>query len=103
MALSWPFKDPDEILDFDIDWTSRLLSADELEDGVTTPTDAIATSTFTLSAGSLTKGVDTYSSTRTKVWLSGGEEGESYQILNRITTTGGRTMDQTVKLKIKGK
>ncbi len=24
MALSWPFKDPDEVLDYQIDWTARL-------------------------------------------------------------------------------
>jgi hypothetical protein len=40
---------------------------------------------------------------RTKVWLSGGADGQSYLVLNRITTVGGRTMDQTMKLKVKSK
>ncbi|MBR0995227.1 hypothetical protein JQ580_31410 [Bradyrhizobium japonicum] len=30
---------------------------------------------------------------------SSGTEGETYLVQNRIVTTGGRTMDQTVKLK----
>lgn len=103
MSLSWPAKDPDEVLDFDIDWASRLLSADEIAAGTTTPADAIASSQFTLPAGTLVANSSSYSSTRTKVWLSGGDDGLSYAVLNRIVTAGGRTMDQTVKLKVKSK
>lgn len=103
MSLSWPPKDPNEVLDYDIDWSSRLLSADEIAAGTTTPADTIATSTFTLPGGSLVANSSLYTSTRTKVWLSGGDEGASYDVLNRITTAGGRTMDQTVKLKVKSK
>lgn len=102
---SWPAKDPDEILDYDLDWTNRLYSADELarvDAGETvTPADTIASSTFELPDGSLVANSSTYSSARTKVWLAGGADGESYLVQNRITTAGGRTMDQTVKIKIK--
>jgi hypothetical protein len=41
--------------------------------------------------------------TKTTVWLSGGSEGVTYDILNRIVTNGGRTMDQTVELRVKSK
>jgi len=90
MALTWPFKDPDEVLDYEIDWSDRL------------GTDTIATSTYTVPAG-ITKNSSTNDDTTTTVWLSAGTEGETYSILNRITTAGGRTMDQTVKLKVKSK
>lgn len=104
---TWPAKDPDEILDYDLDWTARLYSADELDQvdaGQTvTPADAIASSQFMLPSGTLVASASSFTSTRTNVWLAGGAEGESYLVLNRITTTGGRTMDQTVKLKIRTK
>jgi len=52
---SWPFKDPDEILDFDIDWAQRLFSEEELAlfnaGRDVDPDDAIATSVFSLPAG----------------------------------------------------
>lgn len=107
MALTWPFKDPDEVLDYDVDWTNRLYDADELalvNAGQTVvPEDTILTSTFTLPDGSLVKNSQAFSSTATKIWLSGGDEGLTYLIVNEITTAGGRTMDQTMKLKIKTK
>jgi len=44
-----------------------------------------------------------FTCTATKVCLSGGAEYQTYLIQNRITTVGGRTMDQTVKLKVTSK
>lgn len=108
MALSWPAKDPDEVLDYDIDWTSRLYSADELDrvsaGETVVPADTIVTSTFTLPSDiALVKDSESNGTTATKIWLSGGTEGQTYLIVNEIVTAGGRTMDQTVKLKIKSK
>jgi hypothetical protein len=107
MSLPWPVKDPDEVLDYDVDWTQRLYSADELDQvaaGATVvPADTIASSQFTLPAGTLVANSSSFTSVRTKVWLSGGADGQSYLVLNRITTVGGRTMDQTMKLKVKSK
>lgn len=87
---SWPFKDPDEVLDYEIDWATHL------------GTDQISTSAWIVPSGI----VETSSSktlTTTTIWLSGGTVGEAYQITNRIVTVDGRTMDWTVKLKIKEK
>lgn len=110
MPLSWPPKDPDEVLDYDVDWTVRLYSKEELEeydDGENpdvVPADTIATSTFVLPVGAaLIANSAANSPTATKIWLSGGDEGETYQIINRIQTAGGRTMDQTIALKVKTK
>jgi hypothetical protein len=85
--LMWPDKDPDEVLDYKIDWATRL-------DG-----DTISSSTWMVSAG-LTKNSDTSATTSTTIWLSSGVEGAVYQIVNEIVTVGGRTMDQTVVLRI---
>ncbi len=90
MSLIWPPKDPDEVLDYKIDWTARL-------DG-----DTILTSTWVVPAG-ITKNSDSHTTTASLVWLSGGTLGAVLELINRIITTAGRTMDQTVKLKIKAK
>ena len=91
MAARWTTpKDPNEVLDYSIDWTGPLAG------------DTIATSTWTVPAG-LTSGADSKTDTRTTVWLSGGTENASYELLNRITTAGGRTRDLTCVLKIKTK
>jgi hypothetical protein len=90
MALTWPNKDPNELLDYQIDWLPRLVD------------DTIATSAWTIPAG-LTNASETFTNQTTTVWLSGGTIGETYSILNRITTAGGRTMDQTVNLTIASK
>lgn len=112
MSKSWPAKDPDEVLDYDVDWTFRLYNEAELEaaqaqldagqDVTIVPADTIATSTFTLPTG-IVANSSTNTTRVTKVWLSGGTDGQAYLIQNRIVTSGGRTMDQTVKLKIKTK
>lgn len=83
-------KDPNEVVDYDLDWSDLM----------TDDTDTIATSSWTVPAG-ITKDSSSNTTTRTKVWLSGGTAGETYTLLNRITTAGGRTLDQSVKLKMK--
>jgi hypothetical protein len=90
MFLAWPNKDPDEVLDYEIDWSARVL------------TDTILTSVWTIPSG-ITKNSDSKTAATTTAWLSGGTLGTTYEILNRIVTAGGRTMDQTVKIKIKAK
>lgn len=80
-------KDPDAILDFSVDW-SRWLAGDE-----------IAASEWIVASG-LTKTSETNSPTKTTVWLSGGDAGQSYSVTNRITTTGGRTEDRSFTIRV---
>jgi hypothetical protein len=87
MTLKWPVKDPDEVLDYQVDWTEKLA------------TDTIATSTWIVPAG-LTKDSDSNTPTKTTIWLSGGTPGEQYGITNRITTTGGRTIEQWLTIRV---
>ena len=90
MALAWPAKDPDEVLDYQLDWSKRLLD------------DTIQSSEWILPEG-LEKGSDFHDASTTTVWLRGGTLDQTHIVLNRIVTNGGRTMDQSVKLKIKSK
>lgn len=87
---TWPAKDPDEELDYEIDWSPRV------------GTDAIATSTWIVPTG-ITSADGSNDDTTTTIWLSGGTVGTTYTLTNRIVTDAGRTMDQSVKIKIKTK
>lgn len=85
--LKWPDKDPNEKLDYQIDWSERLSD------------DTIATSTWIIPTG-LVLEVSSNTDTTTVVWLSGGVLSKNYKITNRITTVAGRIMDQSVFLTI---
>ena len=80
-------KDPNAILDYSVDW-SRWPAGDE-----------IATSEWIVPVG-LAKASDTNTTTKATVWLSGGAAGQSYAVTNRITTTGGRTEDRTMTIRV---
>lgn len=94
--LTWPTKDPDEVLDYELDWadpeTPRLVSGETL-----------LTSTWTVAEGDVVIDSDAFAPTGlATVWLSGGTAGQNV-LLNRVTTSGGRTYDQSVKLRVRSK
>ena len=80
-------KDPNAVLDYVVDWTTWLNG------------DTIATILWTVPAG-ITQDSESESTTSATVWLSGGTVGETYQLVNRITTAGGRTEDRTIRITI---
>lgn len=89
MALNnWPDKDPDEILDYKLNWRARIEAGDK-----------ITSSIWTVPAG-LTSGTTTYTDYTTTIWLSDGVADTSYTIKNTITTEGGRTMEYSVRLRV---
>jgi hypothetical protein len=93
MTIKWDDKDPDDIDAFSLDWSTRLAS------------ETIASSLWVIDpadgATPLTNESQSNTTAITTIWLSGGVEDESYALTNRITTTAGRTLDQTVRLKVK--
>jgi hypothetical protein len=90
MTLRWPTKDPDASLDYAIDWTDWLKN------------DTITSSTWVLPNG-ITKVRDSFTDTVATIWLSGGADGSSYSLLNKIETAGGRKEDRSVLLELKQK
>jgi len=87
-------KDPNATLDYTIDWA----------DWLTDMSDTIATATWVPQTGS---GITVANSTNTTLtataWLSGGNVvpgGKEYRVRCRITTTGGRTDDRSIFLKV---
>ena len=93
--LAWPTKDPDDVLDYTLDWSLRLVTGDDITTSVW----------FTDSATSpgLEMDSDTFDGNSATVWLSGGIPGTTYIVTNRVTTNAARIMDQSVKLKVKEK
>jgi hypothetical protein len=83
-------KDPQAVLDYEVKWTEWL-------DG-----DTIQTSTFTVAAG-LTKDSQTAGTDTATVWLSGGTLGETYLVVNRVVTAGGRQDDREFRVVMQNK
>jgi len=80
-------KDPDAVLDYQINWLAWL-------DG-----DTISTSEWEAPTG-ITIDSDSATTSATTVWLSSGTAGDSYLIVNRITTDGGRTDDRSITISV---
>jgi hypothetical protein len=86
----WPDKDPDDIRDYELDWT------------IDVALDSIANSTWTVPAG-IVGANDSSTATKTKIWLSGGSAGTEYELFNSITTFTGRTMTKCVLVRVEQK
>lgn len=80
-------KDPDAVLDYQIDWSDWLGS------------DTISSSSWTVPTG-ITKDSDTNDTTSTIIWLSGGTVGTTYSIINHIVTASGRKDDRTIYIEV---
>ena len=94
-ATAWPYrhkvpKDPDAILDYQLDWSGWLADGESIT-GVTVAVDGVnlETSTFTVDA--------------TTAWVSGGTAGETATITFRVTTDSNpinRVDDRSIILTI---
>jgi len=90
--LSWPYKDPDEDLDYQLDWTAWLSTG-----------ETITVSTFTVLTGDVALGANSVSGAITTIWISGGTLNTSSVVNNRITTSAGRIAERSVRLRIREK
>ena len=97
--VKFPFKDPDELDDYKLDWTARLAPD---SDDISTSAWSIVTD-MTGDPSPLAIETESFTLSSTTVWLSGGTIGNTYQLLNHVVTTGGRVLEQTVQLKVKSR
>ena len=88
--LNWPAKDPDEVKDYRINWAPKL------EDGET-----LTASTWITADGTITIESDSIVGSHTRIWLSGGADDEQVVLTNRVETSGGRTYEDSVRLRIR--
>ena len=95
--LKWPEKDPNEVLDYELDWANP--EEPRLETGET-----LLTSVWSVVVGDVE--IDQVATDFTPqglstVWLSGGTAGVKCELLNRVTTSKGRTYDKSVLLRVR--
>jgi hypothetical protein len=86
-------KDPDEVLDFSIDWNLELAS-------LGSPEDTISASVWTVPTG-ITEGANAINAGFTTVFLSGGTAGETYIIHNQITTDSLRVYERSIAVQVR--
>ncbi len=79
-------KDPQAILDYNIDWNDWLVNG-----------DTISSSSWTLSTG-ITLQSSSVSNGITTAFISGGTIGTIYYATNRVDTTQGRRDERTITL-----
>jgi len=85
--LATYFKAPNEVLDYSLDWSGWLKG------------DFITNSSWATPAG-LGEVLDLFGASLATVWLSGGVEGVSYDVVNHITTAGGRQAERTIRITV---
>jgi hypothetical protein len=89
--LTWPEKDPQETLDYYVDYSGRIPADDE-----------ITQSSWSVPSG-ITATQANFAGRKTVIWLSGGTEGGSYELTNTVQTTDGRILEQTCLIVIVSK
>lgn len=82
-------KRPDEVADYQLDFSSNLDSG-----------DTISTDTWTVPTG-ITEDSNSNDTTTATVWLSGGTAGQKYLIQCQVVTAQGRTKDRQFRVYVK--
>lgn len=103
MLYRWPDKDPEELLDFTVDW-SLYLSGDTIStvnwycvdaSGVKQAFNAVST------VNGLVNSSNSFTTTTTTVYLGGGVANTTYQVSCQIGTNTGRTVERTIRLRVR--
>lgn len=84
--------DPSEVKDFSADWSGQLSEGE-----IITAIDAV---TFIDAAGTTQPSPASFAGTITRVWLTGGNHGETAVFLVRITTDGLRTLERSFSVDV---
>tara|TARA_R100001480_G_C4655059_1_gene171387 strand:+ start:8 stop:355 length:348 start_codon:yes stop_codon:yes gene_type:complete len=113
MSFRWPIKDPDETLDYSIDW-SRFLDTAIINSVkwfvksslYTTKTELAAGQNLTTaSSNATTDSIQNISQTNTNtvttINIAGGQNNVEYTFFCQMTDNTGSTAERSVKLKLK--
>ena len=106
------YKDPNSVEPFHVVWCSKNATNDGgASDSGELQGATISTASWTVPSG-ITKDSDNKNSITIKgtlyavntvatIWLSGGVPGKTYELVNQITTSDGRTLDHTIQVKVR--
>ena len=113
MSFTWPNKDPDEQLDYSVDW-SRFLGTATLNSVVwsiksnsyTTKTvlaagETLAVASSAASSDTIQNVSQSQTSTVATINIGGGTANETYTFFCRIIDTTGSQVERTIKLRVK--
>ena len=100
MSFRWPNKDPDEQLDYSIDW-SRFLGSATISSVVWSVNNASGVKT-TIGGGATVNGIQNVSQTQSSDGKTGTNNLE-YTFFCRITDSTGSQAERSVKLKVREK
>ena len=113
MSFRWPSKDPDEILDYSVDW-SRFLDTAIITDVVwfvqsslyNTKTELKAGQNLTSASSSATTDsiqnvAQTNTNTVATINIGGGQNNVEYTFTCRMTDNTGSTAERTIKIRLK--
>lgn len=80
---------PDEVLDYDFDYTSFMLDRSDTIQSFTITPDAGLTVVSSVTTGYVVR-----------AFITGGVAGATYNLLCSLVTTGGRTKDAYIKVRV---
>jgi len=114
MSFRWPVKDPDENLDYSVDWSRFLVDATISSVIWYVKTNEIGKTTLasgedltTASGGSVTDSIQNISQTNTNtvatINIGGGVLNREYTFMCRMTDSTGSTAERSIKLTIREK
>lgn len=90
--LVWPAKDPDETVNYPLDWSDRLGG------------DLISSAEFSVASGDVTLDSGEHDGiSMSLVGVSGGTDGTKAKVLCEITTELGQTLQQTATILIRAR
>jgi len=106
MSLKWPNKDPDETLDYSMDW-SRFLGDATISSFIWFVDAADGTKTELTDSGPLVNGIQLVSSSSTNTvvtaYIGSGTNNKLYKFTCQITDTNGLVVERTVRLRVRNK
>lgn len=104
MSFKWPNKDPDEILDYSVDW-SRWLNTGVTISAVSWFVDNASGVKTAFPNGGVVNGLQNVAATSTPtvatINLALGTNNVEYKLYCRITDSSGSVAERVVKLRIK--
>ena len=119
MSFRWPIKDPDETLDYSVDWSRFLGSATIASVAWSVKSTSYTTQTIlgagrnltTASGGAVTDSIQNVSQTNTPtgaatvatINIAGGTNNEEYTFFCTMTDSTGSTAQRSIKLKVREK
>jgi len=104
MSFRWPNKDPDEQLDYSVDW-SRFLGSSVTISSVQWYVDNSTGVKTAINAGETVNGIQNVSQTSTStvatINIGSGTVNNDYKFYCRITDSSGSQAERVIKLRIK--